>query len=137
MPFGLKNVGATYQWLVNKIFTELLGVSMEVYIDDMLVKSAAVRDHVMHLVQTFSILRQINMMLNLSKCTFVVRARKFLGFMVSQRGIEANPKKIQAILDIQSNQREKDVQKLTGCIAALNRFVSKSTDKCLPFFNAL
>ena len=94
MPFGLKNAGATYQRLVNKIFTELLGTSMEVYIDDMLVKSAATQDHFTHLYQTFSILRQTNMMLNPSKCTFVVRAGKFLGFMVSQRGIEDNPKKI-------------------------------------------
>ena len=84
MPFGLKNAGATYQRLVNKIFTELLGVSIEVYIDDMLVKSVVARDHVMHLDRTFSIIRQTNMMLNPSKRTFAVRARKFLGFMVNQ-----------------------------------------------------
>ena len=98
----MKNVRATYQRLVNKIFAKLLGVSMEVYIDDMLVKSAVVQDHVTHLNQTFYILRQTNMMLNPSKCTFAVRAGKFLGFMVSQRGIEANPEKIQAILDMVS-----------------------------------
>ena len=136
MPFGLKNVGKTYQRLVNKIFDELLRVSMEVYIDDMLVKSV-VADHVMHLEQTFSTLRQTNMMLNLSKCTFAVRVGKFLDFMVSQRGIESNLEKIQAILDIQSPWRGKEVQKLTGCITVLNRFVSRSTDKCLPFFNIL
>ena len=84
MPFGLKNAGATYQRLVNKIFADLLGVSMEVYIDDMLVKSAAAQDHVRHLDQTFSVLRKTNMMLNPNKCTFTVRAGKFLGFMVSQ-----------------------------------------------------
>ena len=83
MPFGLKNTGATYQRLVKKIFAKLLGVSMEVYIDDMLVKSATARDHVTHLNQTFSVLWQTNMMLNPTKCTFVVRAGKFLGFMVS------------------------------------------------------
>ena len=131
MPFGLKNARATYQRLVNKIFAELLGVSMEVYIDDMTVKSAKAQDHVMLLDQTFSILRQTNMMLNPSKCTFVVRAGKFLGFMVSQRGIEANPDKIQAILDMGSPRRGKEVQKFTGCIAALNMFVSRSTDKYL------
>ena len=123
MPLGLKNSGATYQRLVNKIFTELLGVSMEVYTDDMLVKSVAARDHITHLEQTFSILRQTNMMLNLNKCTFAVRAGKFLGFMVSQRGIKANPEKIQAIHDIESPRRGKEVQKLTGCIASLNKFV--------------
>ena len=87
MLFGLKNAGATYQRLVNKI-------SMEVYINDMLVKSAAAPDHVTNLDQTFSIFRQTNMMLNPSKCTFAVRAGMFLGFMVSQRGIETNPEKI-------------------------------------------
>ena len=124
MPFGLKNAGATYQRPVNKIFAELLGISMEVYIDDMLVKSVVAQDHVTHLDQTFSILCQTNMMLNPSKCTIAVGAGKFLGFMVSQRGIEANPGKIQAILDMGSPRRGKEVQKLTGCIAALNRFVS-------------
>ena len=122
---------------MNKIFAKLLGVSIEFYIDDMLVKSAVVRDHVTHLDQTFAILRQTNMMLNPSMCTFAVRAGKFLGFMVSQRGIEANPDKIQANLDIESPVRGKEVQKLTGCIAALNSFVSRSTDKCLPCFNVL
>ena len=97
---------------------------MEVYIDDMLVKSVVAQDHVTHLDQTFSILCQTNMMLNPSKCTIAVGAGKFLGFMVSQRGIEANPGKIQAILDMGSPRRGKEVQKLTGCIAALNRFVS-------------
>ena len=91
IPFGLKNASATYQRLVNKIFTELLGVSMEVYFDNMLVKSTAAQDHVKHLDQTFSVLRQTNMMLNPNKCTCAVKAGKFLGFMVSQRGIEANP----------------------------------------------
>ena len=77
------------------------------------------------------------MMLNPNKCTFAVRAGKFLGFMVSQRGIEANLDKIQDILDMESLRRGKEVQKLTGCIAALNRFVSRSIDKCLSFFNVL
>ena len=109
MPFGLKNAGATYQRLVNKIFADLLGVSMEVYIDDMLVKSAATQDYVEHLDQTFSVLRKTNMMLNPNKCTFAVRAGKFLGFMVSQRGIEANPEKIQTILDMRPPRRGKEV----------------------------
>ena len=76
-------------------------------------------------------------MLNPNKCTFAVKAGKFLGFMVSQRGIEANPEKIQAILDMESPRRRKEVKKLMGCIVALNRFVSQSTDKFLPFFNVL
>ena len=77
------------------------------------------------------------MKLNPSKCAFGVASGKFLGFMVSQRGIEANLKKVQAILNMTSPKTVKEVQKLTGRIAALNRFVSKATDKCLPFFKTL
>ena len=77
------------------------------------------------------------MKLNPSKCAFGVSSGKFLGFMVSQRGIEANPDKILAILDMEPPKNIKEVQSLTGRIAALNRFVSKATDKCLPFFKIL
>ena len=77
------------------------------------------------------------MKLNLSKCAFGVAVGKFLGFMVSQRRIEANLEKVQAILDMVSPNTVKEVQKLTGRIAALNKFVSKATNKCLPFFKTL
>ena len=77
------------------------------------------------------------MKLNLSKCAFGVSSGKFLGFMVSHRGIKANPDKIQAILGMEPPKNIKEVQSLTGQIAALNRFVSKATDKCLPFFKIL
>ena len=77
------------------------------------------------------------MRLNPSKCVFGVASEKFLGFIVSQRGIEANPEKVRAIIDMTSPRTVKEVQKLTGRIAALNRFVSKATNKCLPFFKTL
>ena len=77
------------------------------------------------------------MKLNPSKCTFGVASRKFLGFMVSQKGIEANPEKVRAILDMMSPKIVKEVQKLIERIAPLNKFVSKATDKCLPFFETL
>ena len=77
------------------------------------------------------------MKLNPSKCVFGVASGKFLGFMVSQRGIEANPKKVQAIINMTSPRIIKEVQKLTGRIAALNRFVSRAMEKCLPFFKTL
>ena len=77
------------------------------------------------------------MKLNPSKCAFKVSSGKFLGFMVSQRGIEANPKKVKAILKISSPRTIKEVQSLIGKVAALNRFISKATDKCLPFFKTL
>ena len=77
------------------------------------------------------------MKLNPSKCAFGVSSGKFLGFMVSQRGIEANPNKIQAILNMEPPRSVKEVQSLIGRVAPLNRFVSKATDKCLPFFKVL
>ena len=103
----------------------------------MLVKSQDKEIHLDDLQETFDTLRQYNMKLNPSKYAFGVSLRKFLGFMVSHRGIEANPDKIQAILDMKPPQNVKEVQSLTGQVAALNRFVSKTTDKCLPFFRVL
>ena len=89
MPFGLKNVGATYQRLVRKIFQSLLSNTMEAYIDDMLVKSRERFDHIQHLQEAFELLQRYGMKLNPLKCAFRVSSRKFLGFMVTQRGIDA------------------------------------------------
>ena len=137
MPFGLKNVGATYQRLVNKMFSQQIGKNMEVYVDDMPVKSKEELIHLDDLKETFATLKKYQMRLNPSKCVFGVASGKFLGFMVSQRGIEANPEKVQAIINIALPRTIKEVQKLTGRIVALNRFVSRVTDKCLPFFKTL
>ncbi|KAG7536943.1 Integrase catalytic core [Arabidopsis suecica] len=134
MPFGLKNAGATYQRLVNKMFAEHLGKTMEVYIDDMLVKSLKKSEHITHLVQCFKILNEFGMKLNPAKCSFGVPSGEFLGYIVTERGIEANPN---AFLTMPSPRNIKEVQRLTGRIAALNRFISKSTDKCLPFYQIL
>ena len=137
MPFGLKNAGATYQRMVNMMFAEQIGRTMEVYVDDILVKSKLVRDHIQDLDQMFKVLHRYQMKLNPLKCAFGVASGKFLGFMVNQRGIEANPKKIRALLEMQSSRKPKEVQSLTRWVAALSRFVFRSTDKCLPFFDAL
>ena len=110
---------------------------MEVYVDDMLVKSKEELTHLDDLKETFATLKQYQMKLNPSKCVFGVVSGKFLGFMVSHRGIEANLKKVQAIINMASPKTVKNVQKLTGRIAALNRFVSRAMDKCLPFFKTL
>ena len=83
MPFGLKNVGVTYQRLVTKIFRPLLGETMEVYIDDMLVKSKKRFNHTKHLQEAFELLRKYNIKLNPLKCAFGVSSGKFLGFMVT------------------------------------------------------
>ena len=102
MPFGLKNVGATYQRLVTKIFRPLIGKTIEVYIDDMLVKSKERPDHMKHLQETFELLRGHNMKLNPLKCAVRVSSDKILGFMVTQRGIEANPVQFKGIMDSQA-----------------------------------
>ena len=94
MPFGLKNAAATYQRLVNRMFQKQIGATMEVYIDDMLVKSTTADLHIAHLSEAFQFLRSYNMKLNPAKCAFGVSAEKFLGFIVNHRGIEANPNKI-------------------------------------------
>ena len=109
MPFGLKNAGATFQRLVNHMFRPQFGQNVEVYVDDMLVKSLDEEKHLDNLQEIFDMLRQYNMKLNPSKCTFGVLSGKFLGFMVSHRGIEANPDKIQVILDIKPLQSIKEV----------------------------
>ncbi|KAM2216423.1 hypothetical protein ACFXTI_022907 [Malus domestica] len=137
MPFGLKNAGATYQRLVNSMFVEQIGKSMEVYIDDMLVKSKHADQHITNLSEIFTILKRYRMRLNPNKCAFGVGSGKFLGFMISQRGIEANPEKIKVILDMKEPVTSKDIQSLTGKVAALTRFISKATDICAPFFKAL
>ncbi|KAK1563647.1 hypothetical protein Q3G72_030594 [Acer saccharum] len=121
MPFGLKNAGATYQRLVNRIFTRQIGRNMEVYVDDMLTKSTTAEKHSEDLKETFDVLRKYKMKLNPSKCVFGVPSGRFLGFQVHQRGIEVNPEKIKALEGMASPKTLKDVQRLTGCLASLNR----------------
>ena len=137
MSFELKNAKAMYQKLMNKMFTHQIGRNVQVYVDDMLVKSLCENDHLGDLRETFNTLHSYNMKLNPNKCAFRVTTEKFLGFMVSQRGIEVNPEKIWAIIELEPQKTVKGVQSLNGKIAALNRFVSKATNKCLPFFRAL
>ena len=109
MPFGLKNAGTTYQRLVNKMFSKQIKRNMEVYMDDMLVKSKKELAHLDDFKETFTTLRQYQMKFNPSKCAFRVALGKFLGFMVSQRGIEGNPEKVRAILNITSPKTIKEV----------------------------
>ena len=137
IPFGLTNAGTTYQRLVNHMFRPQIGRNMEVYVDDMLVRSLDEQKHQDNLQETFDTLKRYNMRLNSSKCVFRVSFGKFLGFMVSHKGIEANPDKIQSILDMKPPRSIKEVQSLIGRVATLNRFVSKAIDKCLLFFKVL
>lgn len=120
MPFGLKNAGATYQRLVDKMFRNLIGRNMEIYVDDMLVKSTKAQSHRADLKETFEILQKYNIKLNPAKCAFGVRAGKFLWYVVTERGVEVNPEKAQAIINMQPPRNIKEVQILTGSLVALS-----------------
>ena len=101
MPFGLKNAGSTYQRMMTRMFEQQMGKTVEVYIYDMVVKRKLVADHIRDLGDVFQILRKYKLRLNASKCSFVVGSRKFLGYMVTHRGIEVNPNQIRAIHSLQ------------------------------------
>ena len=134
MPFGLKNARATYQWMMTRMFKDKIGRTVEVYIDDMVVKSEQENRHVEDLQGTFEVLRQRKLRLNAEKCVFGVGASKFLGYLITNRGIEINPDQIDAVRCLNPPSNPKEVQKLTEMLAALNRFISKFADHCQPFY---
>ena len=134
MPFGLKNARSTYQRMMTRMFKPQLGKAIEVYIDDMVIKSKVVSEHVKDLEVIFSILREHKLRLNATKCSFGVGSGKFLGYMVTHIRIEVSPNQIKAINSLQAPRNPKEVQKLIGMIAALNRFISQSANRCRPFF---
>jgi cleavage and polyadenylation specificity factor subunit 1 len=106
-------------------------------VDDVVVRSQKRSDHIQDLWETFANLRRYGLKLNLEKCVFGVRRGKLLGCMISKRGIEANPKKIEAIWCMKAPRTQREVQKLAGRLASLNRFILKSAERSLPFFKAL
>ncbi|GJX71341.1 reverse transcriptase domain-containing protein [Tanacetum coccineum] len=120
MPFGPKNVGAIYQWLVDSAFQAQLGRNLEAYVDDMVIKSKTEQEMIADIAETFDNLRKINMKLNPMKCSFGAGEGKFLGYMVTSDGIRVNPKKTKAIADMESAKTLKEMQILSGKLAALN-----------------
>jgi hypothetical protein len=134
MTFGLKNAGATYQKAIQKCLDSQIGKNVEAYIDDVVVKTTNEDDLIADLAQTFANLRHYRWKLNLEKCVFSVPSGKLLGFMVSHRGIEANPTKVDAIRRMNRPTGKKDVMKLTGMMVALGRFISKLGEKGMAFF---
>ena len=134
MHFGLKNTRSTYQQMMTKMFEPQLGKNVEVYIDDMVVKSKLVSEHLANLTSIFENLREHKLRLNASKCSFGVGSGKFLRYMVTHRGIKVNPDQIKAINSLQPPRNPKEVQKLTGMMAALNWFISRLAERCKPFF---
>lgn len=135
MPFGLKNARVTYQRLMTKMFQEYLGKIMDVYIDDMLVKSPYAEDHLRHLNETIEIFRKYNIKLNPKKCAFGTASGKVLGFLISNNGVEVHPTQIKAIEEIPNViMSKKEVQRLTMRVATLGRFICRSLEKCFKFF---
>ncbi|GJV89979.1 reverse transcriptase domain-containing protein [Tanacetum coccineum] len=137
MPFGLKNAGAIYQRLVDKVFESQIGRNLEAYVDDMVIKSMDKTYMMANIQETFERLRKINMKLNPKKCSFGMEEGQFLGHVVSKQGIKANSAKIQALTSLKRPKTIKEVQSLNEKLAALNRFLSKSAEKSLPFFKTL
>ena len=133
MPFGLKNTSATYQREMNDIFHDMLGHHMEVYIDDIVVKSRRANEHVDHLRKIFEMMRSHQLKLNPLKCGFGVHARNFLGFLVNQRGIEVDQNKTKAIVPANAPQNKKELQKFMGRVNYLRRFISNLTSKTKEF----
>jgi hypothetical protein len=137
MSFGLKNAGATYQRVIQMCLADQLHRNVEAYVDDVVIKTRDSDDLITDLEETFSSLRRFRWKINPTMYIFGVPLGKLLGFIVSNRGIEANPVKISAITDMGAPAIIKNVQKLTGCMAALNRFISQLGEKGLPFFKLL
>ena len=124
MPFGLKNAGSTYQRMMTRMFELQLGKNIEIYIDDMVVKSKMVSEHVGDLRAIFEILRKYKLRLNASRCSFGVGSGKFLGYMVTHRGIEVNHDQIKAINNLQSPRNPKEMQ--------IHISISKQVQTLLP-----
>ncbi|GKA19958.1 reverse transcriptase domain-containing protein [Tanacetum coccineum] len=137
MPFVLRNAEATYQRLVDKAFHKQIGRNLEVYVDDLVIKSRTEDEIVRDMEEMFQTLREINMKLNPKKCTFRIEEGMFLGYKVSTRGLKVCLDKVDTVLSLPSPKCLKDVQRLNGKLASLNRFLAKSVEKSLPFFKTL
>jgi hypothetical protein len=137
MPFGLKNAGATYQRAIQTCLAVHWGKRVEAYVNDVVIKTENSENFIEDLHLVFNSLRRYRWKLNPEKCVFGVPAGKLLGFIVSHRGIEANPEKIKAIMRMEAPRSQKKVQRLTGCMAALSRFISRLGEKGLPFYKVL
>ena len=137
MPFGLKNASATYQRAATTLFHDMMHRDVEVYVDDMIVKSRDRADHWAALECFFKRIRCFRLRLNPKKCTFGVTSRKLLGYMISERGIEVDPDKIRAILDMSPPQTEIEIWGFLGRLQYINRFIVRLTDTCEPIFRLL
>jgi hypothetical protein len=137
MAEGLKNAGRSFNRMTAKVLHSQIGKNVLTYVDDIIVKSRKQENHIADLQETFANFRRASLKLNPEKCVFGVKKGKFLGCLVSTKGIEANPSKIDAILRMEPPKSRKGAQRLTGRLASLNRFISRSAERNLPFFEVL
>jgi hypothetical protein len=134
---GLKNAGCTFSRMIAIVLHPQLRRNILAYVDDIVVKSVQRRDHIGDLAETFANLRAANLRLDPEKCVFGIHKGKVLGCLISTKGIVANPDKIKALIEMQDPVSVKDVQKLTGRVAALNRFIPRAAERSLSFFQVL
>jgi hypothetical protein len=137
MPEGLKNAGYTFSRMIAIVLHPQLRRNILAYVDDIVVKSVQRRDHINDLTETFANLRTSNLRLNPEKYVFGIHKGKVPGCLVSTKVIEANPDKIKVLIEMQDPVCMKDVQKLTGRVVALNRFIPRAAERSLPFFQVL
>jgi hypothetical protein len=137
MPKGLKNADSTFTRMTGTVFKPQISRNIQAYVDGLIVKSTNRASHVSDLAETFANMRRAGLKLNLEKCVFGVTKGKILECLISAKRIEANPDKIRAIREMEEPKTKKDIQKLNGWVAALNRFISRSAERSLPFFKAL
>ncbi|GJS11155.1 reverse transcriptase domain-containing protein [Tanacetum coccineum] len=137
LPFGQENAGVTYQKLINKVFNKQIGRNLEVYIDDIVIKSDPVEDMLVDIQETFDRLQAIHMKLNPRKCSFGIEKGPFPRHLITKQGIKANPSEVKAISDLKLPKTVEEIQSLNKKLAALSRFLSKGADKALPFLKIL
>jgi hypothetical protein len=137
MPFGIKNAGATYQRMMQNCLGSQIGQNIQVYIDDVVITTKREESLINDLKETFDNLDRYKLKLNPTKSSFGISAGQVLGFLVSARGIEANPEKIQEILTMGKLAKLHEVQQLAGRVAALSQFVARLGEKALPFYALL
>jgi hypothetical protein len=137
MPEGLKNAGGSFSRMIVEVLHFQIGRNVLTYVDDIIVKSTKQENHISDLQETFANFRWVSLKLNPEKCVFEVKKGKFLGCLVSTKGIEANPSKIESILRMEPPKSRKGAQRLTGRLASLNKFISRSAERNLSFFEVL
>ena len=134
MPFRLKNAGATYQRAATTLFHDMMHRDVEVYVDDMIVKSRDRPNHLVALERFFERIGQFRLRLNPKNCTFGVTYGKLLGYMVNKRGIDVDSNNIRAILDMPAPRTEREVKGFLGRLQYISRFIARLTDICEPIF---